>query len=163
MSSEEVVADYLPLVSEFLDRVEAASESDDDDDDLRETELRSISNLIRFARDFYAAFLKDQFRVEVSGFSYPDKRRVSRRLVRAERATEPPGPALWLAQLFEDLCDALHGEIEFGYSDSDEAYREFHQNEFPQWLYQLAEWLAEINPPLEEQVAAVVERYVRVV
>lgn len=160
MSSQEVISDYLPLVEAFLERVEKSH-----DDEERERELQKVSHLIRFARDFYKDFFKEYFNVSITSFAYSDKRRVSRRLVRAEQELDPEADKLawehlWLAQDYEELCDALHGDIEFGYSDSDESYTEFHHEEFPRWLYQLVEWLGAIGSDLETRVNEVTNRYV---
>jgi len=156
----EAVRSRLSVVKQFLDNVEAAKDGDD-----RQDELKRIKNLVRLARGFYIKFFETELGLRIKGFSYRDKRLVSRRLVSEERQL-PEAPedgqsaSLELASVYEDLCDLLHGDIAFGYSDDDHAYREFHDEAFPTWLESLAVWLDSTNDPdLASDVRDLAARY----
>jgi hypothetical protein len=139
MTSQEVVAEHLPRVTAFLKEVEAA-----EDDNGRAAYLRRVSTLIRFLGAFYEAFLPESFGISVRGFSYKDKRKVSRRLVRAEMGAAPDdglSAARELASQFEELSDLFHGAMDFGYSEEDDDYVLFHRDVFPGWLDIVERWL----------------------
>jgi hypothetical protein len=139
MTARKVVAEYLPRVIDFLTEIEAA-----DDNHERAADLRRISTLIRFLSTFYEAFLPESFDIRVQGFSYKDKRKVSRQLVRAEMEAAPDdglSETRELAAQFEELSDLFHGSMDFGYSEEDDAYVSFHRDSFPKWLDTVEQWL----------------------
>jgi hypothetical protein len=162
VTSRQILKDHLPALREFLDEVSAI-----DDEEERQDKLRRIRPLIRLLRSFYAAFLQEVLDVRISSFSYRDKRRVSRRLVRAEDAVAdvaddaPARLSVDLAAQFEDLADLLHGELEFGYSDSTGDYRAFHREAFPRWLDGAANWLEAEgdDPELAEDMNKLFDKY----
>lgn len=160
MTAREVVAEHLPRVTAFLTEIEAADASE------RVADLRRVSTLIRFLSSFYEAFLPESFGIRVRGFSYKDKRKVSRQLVRAEmEATRDDGPSepSELAAQFEELSDLFHGSMDFGYSDEDEDYVSFHRDAFPSWLDTVERWLRatgdEKDRTLADNVDEVWKRY----
>jgi hypothetical protein len=158
-SPAHVVAEHLSDVEEFLSSVESTVEESD-----RHAELRRISPLIRFVRRFYRSFLHQEYGLRIHTFSYRDKRLVSRLLVRQEDRVNtdalPKQRALELAAMFEDMCDLLHGDLEFGYSEEDDDYIQFHQEAFPRWLNLLAEWLkAENEDALVSEVEEAESKY----
>lgn len=141
MTPRDVVAEHLPQVDSFISAVASADEGKD-----RHKELRRVSTLVRFLRTFYIVFLREFLEVQIQGFSYRDKRAVSRRLIRIEDEVKSQGDGkvnadLELAALFEDLSDLLHGDVEFGYSDEDDDFETFHVDSFPEWLDAVETWL----------------------
>jgi hypothetical protein len=154
MTAQDVVAEHLPEVQRFASEIRETR-----DEKKRAAELRRISTLIRFMRAFYEVFLQDGLGVRVQGFSYRDKRQVSRRLIREEdravglitdRGRES---SLALAAQFEDLSDLLHGDLEFGYSDEDEDYEQFHVEAFPEWLEAVEQWLRTADRDHDSELA----------
>lgn len=139
MSAQEVLEEYLPDVVTFIAEVEAA-----EDDEERERRLSEVRGLVKFLTAFYSALLADSLDVQVRGFSYKDKRKVSQRLVKAEiesASGDGRERALELAARFEDLSDLFHGDVDFGYADDPDAYRIFHTEAFPDWLDATEKWL----------------------
>lgn len=134
----------------------------EDDDDARAAELRQVSVLMRFLNAFYEAFLDEEFGLAVQGFSYKDKRKVSRRLVRAESddagtAGGMSEEAIELAARFEELSDLFHGTFDFGYSDDDEDFVSFHREVFPEWLDAVEIWLRSTGEQTDQALANTVD------
>ncbi|MGA2165361.1 MAG: hypothetical protein ABSH36_12940 [Solirubrobacteraceae bacterium] len=164
MTAREVVAEYLPRVRAFITEIEATDDSE------RATHLRRVSMLIRFLSVFYEVFLPESFNIRIRGFSYKDKRKVSRQLVRVEMGATPDdglSETNELAALFEELSDLFHGSMDFGYSEEDEDYVSFHRDAFPSWLDTVERWLRatgdENDRTLANDVDAVWKRYSNVI
>ncbi len=139
MSARDVLTEYRPHVVEFISELETT-----DDDTERAAHLRRVSILMRLLRTFYEAFLCEEFQLDVQGFSYKDKRKVSRRLVRAEGdspSASESEEAIELAARFEELSDLFHGAFDFGYSEDDDDFVSFHREAFPEWLDAVETWL----------------------
>jgi hypothetical protein len=155
MTARDVLREHLPELDGFLVEVSTAST-----DDARQLELQRVSKLIRFLRNFYTVYLRESLEVRVRGFSYKDKRLVSRQLIRAEdqAASAPADEALRtrleLAARFEDFSDLLHTNLEFGYSDEDDDYEVFHREAFPGWLAAVEEWLRASGDFDDQELAA---------
>jgi hypothetical protein len=139
MSAREVLEEYLPEVASFITEIETT-----EDDEERELQLSKVRSLVKFLTTFYVAFLAETLDVQVRGFSYKDKRKVSQCLVKAEIESAPGDSrerALELAARFEDLSDLFHGDVDFGYAEDPDAYMEFHTIAFPEWLDSTEKWL----------------------
>jgi hypothetical protein len=164
MTAREILAEHLPRVATFLGTIEDADYGE------RAADLRRVSTLIRFLSAFYEAFLPESLDTRVRGFSYKDKRKVSRQLVRAERNAAPDDgleQTRELAAHFEELSDMLHGSMDFGYSEEDDDYVSFHREAFPSWLDTVERWLRatgdEHDRALADRVDDVATRYVDVI
>jgi hypothetical protein len=163
MNAREVLAEHLPEVLDFVEKIESTADDGD-----RKAELRRVSKLVRMMNAFYETYLPEYLDVHVRGFSYKDKRKVSRRLVRVE-ADAPNGdssPPLELAAQFEELSDLLHGALDFGYSDEDDDFVTFHRDAFPDWLATAEEWLRASgvdDVQLAERVDQAWRRYTNVI
>jgi hypothetical protein len=163
MTSTDAVEDVVGLVGDFLKQVEAQEDEDD-----RLYELRRISSLIRGVRSFYEHFLHERYELRIEGFSYRSKRAVARKLVHAERhlrghSDDDAKTALDLGAMYEDLCDLLHGDLEFGYSENDDDYVEFHLQAFPTWLELVAARMRiDDRSDLADRVDEEADRYLNV-
>ena len=157
LTVQELVAKYLPEVEGFLEKLQEA-----EDEDSRNEEYRRISKLVRFAQRFYELFLGEAFEVEVTSFAFSDKRLVAEKIREKEEnreADELKGSALDLAYAFLDICDQLHGELDFGYSVDTGDFVEFHEETFPAWLDELSDWLCNVDEDLAEKVKEISKRY----
>ncbi len=161
MRPSVVLDEHLPRVTSFAAEIAEAK-----DDKERQANLRRVSSLIRFMSSFYEVFLPEQFDVSVRGFSYKDKRKVSRRLIRAEAEGAPDdglNAKRDLAARFEELSDLFHGTLDFGYSEEDSDYATFHREVFPDWLDMVEKWLRstgkDTDRALADKVDAVSRRY----
>lgn len=148
-------------VDAFLTEVEEKDEEED-----REKAKREIRSLVRYAQRFYRTFFVEAFDAEIKGFTFRDKRRVARKLVDRESQGKEKkgGPEVaeqtYLAEYFEDLVDALHGDIDFGYSSDLDDFVEFHNSVYPGWLEAIASWLEAIEHADEaEEISALSTRY----
>jgi hypothetical protein len=164
LTVSNLISEYLPEVLDFLESIgEVGGEEE------REEEYRRISKLIRFAQRFYERFLKEEFGVEVASFSFVDKRRVAEQISKEEERrdgelSEPERSKLDLAYRYLEICDQLHGELEFGYSADAADFVEFHEETFPDWLDEIAGWLDNNKQvDLAGQVREVAEWYRHVV
>jgi hypothetical protein len=161
MALPALIREQVGVVDAFARQVQEADKRKQDE------QLREVEPLIRFARKFYVQFFRDHFGLDVNKFSFRDKRKVSRRLVREESnlaQAKLHGDAreaeIRLGAVFEDLVDALHGDIEFGYSGEDEDFTEFHKEVFASWLHLLYEWLeASDEPEVAKAVGSAEKRY----
>ncbi len=168
------IAQRAQAVERFLQRLQ---ESHDEDD--RENALLNISGLIQFAQRFYIPFFKEELYppIEITGFLYRDKRKVARQLVGYEAMTaeeiEETAETNWdaaadaeelmiavtdLAELYEELVDALQGDLEFGYSGDIANFREFHNELYPTWLEAVAKWI-EVQGEEAEDLEALTRNY----
>ena len=159
MDALAAVRDDLVVLEKFVSRVEAEKSRHG-----AGAALLKVRPLVRLARNFYIEFFREVFRLEISGFSFRDKRDVSRRLVREEQKASNGGANALkdqdfeLAELYEALCDILHGDIEFGYGGDQDDYRQFHAT-FPNWLYAISEWARERDEALARKLKAWQPRY----
>jgi hypothetical protein len=161
LTAAELVAKHLVEVEDFLDDLEKA-----EDDEERDDEYRRISKLVRFSQRFYEKFLSEQFDLDVTSFSFDDKRLVAEQISEEEEGREDDeveDPRLDLAYSYLEICDQLHGELEFGYAVDVGDFVEFHKETFPDWLGEVAEWLScNSQKPLAGEVLSVSEHYRRV-
>jgi hypothetical protein len=159
----ELVRQQLPKVENFIEVL-----SHIDDDDRRSAEYRRISKLVRFAQRFYEAFFNQEFGIEVTSFTFHDKRVVADEVTDAEEErSEQPDPdggfedsRLDLAYRYLEICDQLHGELEFGYSLDDADFVVFHEETFPDWLDEVGAWMQEEgSDDLVERIGQLSESY----
>lgn len=163
MTLPELVTQQLPEVESFIETLESI-----DDDDGRSNEYRRISKLVRFAQRFYEAFFSQEFGIEVTAFTFHDKREVADEVTDAEEErsgqSDADGgsddPRLDLAYRYLEICDQLHGELEFGYSLDDADFVVFHEETFPDWLDEVGEWMRqEANGDLAEGISRLSQGY----
>lgn len=161
MSVSEVIEEHLPEVEEFLDGLERSTES------TRGEEYRHIQALIRFAHRFYEEFLGPALGLGVTSFSFFDKRLVAEKIDQEEnRESGSADGEQWnpqeldLGYRYLEICDQLHEDLLFGYSEDDADYVVFHEETFPDWLEEVGAWLkAEGKKGLAERVEELVARY----
>lgn len=111
-----------------------------DDDD----EVARIKGGIGVMRRFYKAFFKEVFGAKVDGFGWSEKRAAVAAIVAKEDDDEDPGLAnarAEVATLFEDLCDALHGDLNVGYTHDLSLLRPFGEEYFDLWTNRVFKWL----------------------
>jgi hypothetical protein len=140
--------------ADALAALAALREPPDDDDD----EAKLLRAGISAMRNFYSSFFSEVYDTEVEGFGWEDKRKAVRAILDG-----PPGADVTdegsvadaryeLATLFEDLSDALHGDIDFGYTDDIEVLREFGNNYLETWIDLVLDWLATADPATGSQL-----------
>lgn len=173
MTLPELIGHHLPAVETFLDRIEKQG------DHAHGPEYRHIQPLVRFAQRFYEEFLSNVFDVDVDSFSFSDKRLVAGKVdqeesskkqveglteEQAQERRENRNRELDLAYRYLELCDQLHEDLAFGYSEDDADYFVFHEETFPDWLDELADWLKiQGEGHLVERIQRLVKRYRRAV
>lgn len=159
------IAERPQAVETFLEQVE---ESDEDE---RENALLEIGGLVQFSRRFYIPFFAEELDhpLKITGFLFRDKRKVARTLVEYESDSREQIDGLAeidqdeasdsedrvttvtdLAELYEDLVDALQGDLDFGYSSDIANFREFHNELYPTWLESLGQWVRSHNKDAEK-------------
>lgn len=163
MTIPELVARHLPEVEGFIRTLEES-----EDDDRRSEEYRRISKLVRFAQRFYELFFDQEFGIAVTTFAFHDKRVVADEVIEAEEDrsghSDADGgfddPRLDLAYRYLEICDQLHGDLEFGYSLDNADFVVFHEEAFPDWLNEVGEWMRhEANDDLATKIGGLIEDY----
>jgi len=159
--NSQLVEEQLSAVEEFLEALE------EEPDSSHGSEYRHIHGLIRFAQRFYEDFLRSAFGIEITSFSFADKRVVAERIDEEEGAGGDASPdddrdavQLNLAYRYLELCDQLHEDVLFGYSEDAADYVDFHEETFPDWLGELAALLkSRGEEDLSGRIADLIERY----
>jgi hypothetical protein len=143
-------------LAEALEALEEPPEDADED----ELEGESIRAGIGVMRRFYKAFFRDVYNAEVDGFGWKQKRAAVAAILDKDDSADDPSLArarAEVATLLEDISDALHGDLEFGYTDDVSLIRSFGHEYLELWTNAVLDWLdaacASDAQSLREQLA----------
>ncbi len=118
-----------------------------DDDEEQAARIRAAISVMR---RFYKAFFAEAYGADVDGFGWKEKREAVSAILEAEDSAGDDDVAITktdVATLFEDLSDALHGDLEFGYTDDTSLVRDFGDEYLRFWTETAFDWFEAAGAP----------------